>query len=226
MKKIIAIILASLMLLTFVACDNGSNDETTTNAPEITTEAENVTTEAPAPTEEEYAAAASVETIAQALINKYAEFTGLKDTYDQYMAEMPEEEQISYEEFCSYQLSCAPVDLTAEEIWLMGFSETPTGFSEAYCYQPMMMGQAFIGYVFRVAEGTDVEAFKSTLTSTCDPRWNICTMANTTVCESYGDLVYFSMMVVADEENPYGFTAEQKDAFYSTFVETIESSIQ
>lgn len=227
MKKILAIILASLMLLSFVACDNG-NTETTTEAPvnnEETT-AENVTTEAPAPTEEELAAAASAEAIAQALMNKYAEFAGMKEQYDMYMAEMPEEEQISYEEFCSYQLSVAPVDTTAEELWLMGFTEAPTGFSEAYCYQPMMMGQAFIGYIFRVAEGTDVEAFKTTLKDTCDPRWNICTMANTTVCESYGDLVYFTMMVVADEENPFGFTAEQKDAFYSTFVETIEGSIQ
>ena len=84
------------------------------------------------------------------------------------------------------------------------------------------MGTAFIGYIFRVAEGTDVEAFKKSLTDNCDPRWNICTMANTTVCESFGDLVYFSMMVVADEENPFGFTAEQKDGFYNTFIETIK----
>ena len=104
MKKILAIILASLMLLTFVACD--SNEETTTEAPEITTEAENVTTEAPAPTEEELAAAASVEAIAKALINKYAEFTGLEQTYNEMMAEMPEEEKISYEEFCSSRPPC------------------------------------------------------------------------------------------------------------------------
>ena len=171
MKKILAIILASMMLLSFVACDNG-NTETTTEAPvnnEETTAAENVTTEAPAPSEAELAAAASVEAIAQALMNKYAEFTGLKDIYDEYMAEMPEEDQISFEEFCSYQLSVAPVDTTAEELWLMGFNEAPAGFSEAYCYQPMMMGQAFIGYIFRVAEGTDVEAFKTTLKDTCDP---------------------------------------------------------
>ena len=229
MKKILAIILASMMLLSFVACDNG-NTETTTEAPvnneETTAAAENATTEAPAPSEAELAAAASVEAIAQALMNKYAEFTGLKDIYDEYMAEMPEEDQISFEEFCSYQLSVAPVDTTAEELWLMGFNEAPAGFSEAYCYQPMMMGQAFIGYIFRVAEGTDVEAFKTTLKDTCDPRWNICTMANTTVCESYGDLVYFSMMVVINDEYPDGFTAEQKDAFYNTFVETIEGSIQ
>ena len=166
MKKILALILASMMLLTLVACNNGGNTETTDNndvqAEETT--AENTSTEVAAPSEADLAAAASIETIAQALMSKYAEFTGLKQSYDEYMAEMPEEDQISYEEFCSYQLSVAPVDTTAEELWLMGFSEAPAGFSEAYCYQPMMMGQAFIGYVFRVAEGTDVEAFKTTLT--------------------------------------------------------------
>ena len=114
-----------------------------------------------------------------------------------------------------------PVEAGAE--WLSGFSVAPTGYAEAYCYQPMMMGQAFIGYVFRVAEGTDVEAFKKALTDTCDPRWNICTMANTTVCENYENIVYFSMMVVANEEMPDGFTAEQKDAFYSTFISAIEN---
>jgi hypothetical protein len=223
MKKILAIILASLMLLTLVACN--TTEENTTDAvvnEENTTEANNeeITTEVAAPSADELAAAASVEAIANALMGKYAEFTGVRDTYDEYMAEMPEEDQISFEEFCSYQLSVAPVDPE----WLMGFNEVPTGFSEAYCYQPMMMGKAFIGYIFRVAEGTDVEAFKKSLTDTCDPRWNICTMANTTVCESYGNLVYFSMMVVADDMNPFGFTAEQKDAFYNTFVETIENS--
>ena len=216
MKKILALILASMMLLTLVACGNTTEENTTEAKVEETTEA--------APSKEEIAANASVEAIANALIAKYADYTGIRDTYNEYMAEMSEEDQISYEEFLSYQLSVAPVEVGSE--WLMGFDATPAGYSEAYCYQPMMMGQAFIGYIFRVAEGTDVEAFKTTLKDTCDPRWNICTMANTTVCESYGDLVYFSMMVVINDEYPDGFTAEQKDAFYSTFVETIEGSIQ
>ncbi len=235
MKKTLAIILAALMLSTFVACDNGGNTEETTDATTdattvettVTTDAattEEVTTEVPGPTEEELAAAANLETIANALVLKYAEFSGARETYDQYMAELPEEDRISYEEFASTMLMVMPVDTTAEELWLQGFSAAPTGFSEAYCYQPMMMGQAFIGYVFRVAEGTDVEAFKKSLTDNCDPRWNICTMANTTVCESFGNLVYFSMMVVADDENPHGFTAEQKDAFTTTFIETITGS--
>ena len=229
MKKILAIILASLMLISFVACDN--NSEETTNEETINNETKNeetnkeeVTTEAPVPTETDLAAAASVEKIAQALVLKYADYIDLRSSYDSYIADLTEEdEKISFEEFCSFRIFSESIGADAE--WLQGFTEVPAGFSEAYCYGPNMMGQAFIGYIFRVADGTDVEAFKKTLTDTCDPRWNICTMANTTVCESYGNLVYFSMMNVANEENGnLGFTVEQKDGFYNTFVETIENS--
>lgn len=235
MKKSLSLILAALLLsASFVACTTeGDNKETTANTNESVTTGtvetnaattEEVTTEVPGPSEEELAAAANLEEIANALVIKYAEFSGARDTYDQYMAELPEEDRITYEEFAASMLMVMPVDLTVEEPWLQGIPTIPAGIAEGYCYQPMMMGQAFIGYVFRVAEGTDVEAFKKELTENADPRWNICTMANTTVCESFGNLVYFSMMVVADEENPFGFTVEQKDAFYNTFIETITGS--
>ena len=53
MKKILAIILASLMLISLVACGNGNNEETTTEAPVKNEETtlggnEEITTEAPA----------------------------------------------------------------------------------------------------------------------------------------------------------------------------------
>jgi len=214
MKKFLLTALAVIMALSMFACTNNN---------ELNGDLDNggVNNEQPEVNKAELAANASVEKIANALMAVYADYAGMRESYDQYMADMPAEEQISYEEYMSYQLSVMPVEAGAE--WLQGFTEVPTGYAEAYCYQPMMMGQAFIGYVFRVAEGTDVEAFKKALTDTCDPRWNICTMANTTVCENYEDLVYFSMMVVADEENPHGFTAEQKDGFYNTFVSAIEN---
>jgi len=212
--------LATLVLcVSLVACGNADNNDTPATSEPGTSES--------VPSEKDLAAAASVEKIATALINKYAEYTGMKDTYDQYMAELSEEDQIPYEEYLTQVLYVGPVDLSAgDELWLQGFTEAPTGFSEAYCYQPMMMGQAFIGYIFRVAEGTDVEAFKTSLKDTCDPRWNICTIANTTVCENYENIVYFSMMVVIDDENPHGFTEEQKNDFYNTFVEVIENSAE
>ena len=105
----------------------------------------------------------------------------------------------------------------------MGLTEVPAGIGEAYLYQPGMMGQAYIGYIFRLADGTDIEAFKTALKEKADLRWNICTSANTIICENYGDTVFFSMMVVADEENPFGFTAEQKDGFIKTFQDTVSA---
>ncbi len=215
MKKFLLTALAIIMSLSMFACNNSGNNGENNDENNVENNGGSEVNKA------ELAANASVEKIANALMATYADYTGMRENYDQYMADVSEEEQITYEEFMSYQLSVMPVEDGAE--WLMGFTEVPAGYAEAYCYQPMMMGQAFIGYVFRVAEGTDVEAFKATLTSTCDPRWNICTMANTTVCESYEDLVYFSMMVVIDEEHPDGFTAEQKDGFYNTFVSAIEN---
>lgn len=208
MKKFLLAAMAVIMAFSMFACSNNEGNNENNDAVN----------------EAELSAKASVENIATKLIHTYAEYTNVRTSYDEYMADMPAEDQIPYEEFLSYQLSVAPVEVGAE--CLMGFTTAPTGYSEAYCYQPMMMGQAFIGYIFRVSEGTDIEAFKKSLTDNCDPRWNICTMANTTVCESFGDLVYFSMMVVADEENPHGFTAEQKDGFYNTFVETIKNSAE
>ncbi len=211
MKKFLLTALAIIMAFSMFACTNNTENNGNNNDNQQVSK-------------EELAANASIEAIAKALLTKYADYTNVRASYDDYMASISQEEQISYEEFLSYQLSATPVEVGAE--WIMGFTTAPTGYSEAYCYQPMMMGQAFIGYIFRVAEGTDVEAFKKSLTDNCDPRWNICTMANTTVCESYGNLVYFSMMVVADAENPHGFTAEQKDGFYTTFVEAIENSAE
>jgi len=221
MKKFLALILATIMIFAIASCANNNdanNEQNGTSNDEQTTD---VTTEA-GPSKAELAANASIEGIAKAVINKYAEYTEMRKTYDEYMAEMAEEDKIPYEEFISYQLAVTPVENGAE--WLMGFSAVPTGFSEAYCYQPQMMGQAFIGYIFRLADGTDVEAFKTTLKNTCDPRWNICTAANTTVCENYENIVYFSMMVTVDDEHPQGFTEEQKNGFYSTFVDAIENA--
>lgn len=216
MKKILALILATLMLLSFVACNNGDNK------PEESTPAESTPAPAPAgPTDAELAANASLEKIANVLINKYAEIINVKAEFDNIMAEMPEEDRISYEKYLTYCLSVTPVEANAE--WLMGLEVAPTGYSEAYCYQPAMMGQAFIGYIFRLEEGTNMEAFKKSLTDNCVLNWNICTFANTVVCENFDNIVYFSMMVVANDENPDGFSVEQKDALYNTFLETIKN---
>lgn len=216
MKKIIALILASVMMLTLAACG-----KTPAENPGNTT-APTTTPTTKVPTKEELAAAASVEAIAKAQLNKFIEFAGMRASYDEYMAELEEADRIPFEEFISYQVTCRAIEKNEE--WLTALESVPTGFSEAYTYGPNMMGQAFIGYIFRVAEGTNVESFKANLKEICIPRWNICTEANTIICESYGNIVFFSMMVVIDNEHPDGFTAAQKQEFLNTFTASIEGS--
>ncbi len=213
MKKIIALILAALMLLTFVSCGQDPQKD------------DSITTEAPAPSQDE-TTTASLESIATALINKYAEYANLRGQYDDYMASLgedaSEEDKMTYETFASYQLVVQPVEKDAE--WLMGLTEIPTGYSECYNYIPSSMNP-FMGYVFRLEEGTDVEAFKKSLTDNCDLRWMICREANTIICENYGDVVLFQMCVVVNEDFPDGFTVEQKQGFIDTFNEVVKAPV-
>lgn len=218
MKKILALILSALMLLTVVAC--GSAEDTTADTQTDASSDKATDTEAPV-VDETPKSDVALETIAKALADKYAEYTGVRDSYNDYIASVEsEEDKMSYEDFVSFQI----VTMAVEDFeYLMGLTEVPAGIGEAYLYQPGMMGQAYIGYIFRLADGTDIEAFKTALKEKADLRWNICTSANTIICENYGDTVFFSMMVVADEENPFGFTAEQKDGFIKTFQDTVSA---
>ncbi len=87
------------------------------------------------------------------------------------------------------------------EGWLNGFTaESITGFTECAMFAPMIGTIAFMGYVFTLPEGADVEAFKTQLTSTADLRWNICTEAEEMVCDDEGDKVFFVMAPKTFEE--------------------------
>lgn len=77
--------------------------------------------------------------------------------------------------------------------WLSGFSADITGFKEGVSFGPMMGSIAFIGYVFELEEGSDVEAFMETLKSNADPRWQICVEAEETIVASAGNKVFFLM---------------------------------
>jgi hypothetical protein len=78
------------------------------------------------------------------------------------------------------------------EGWLNGFdAESITGFSEGAVFAPMIGTIAFMGYIFTLPEGADVEAFKTQLTSTANLRWNICTEADEMVCDNVGNKVFF-----------------------------------
>ena len=80
-----------------------------------------------------------------------------------------------------------------EEGFLMGFTTDILGFEKAVMFAPMIGSIPFVGYVFELSSADACEAFCTMLTENCDPRWNICTEADETVCGSAENLVFYVM---------------------------------
>lgn len=84
---------------------------------------------------------------------------------------------------------------------LTGFGNIEiTGFQEGAMFGPMIGTIPFVGYVFRLEEGTNGDAFVQTLKDNGDLRWNICTEADQMLVQQEGDLVFFLMSPVTMEE--------------------------
>lgn len=78
--------------------------------------------------------------------------------------------------------------------YLSGFDNVEiTGFKEGVMFAPMMGTIPFVGYVFTLEDGADVDAFKQLLSDNANLRWNICTEAEELVVESSGNTVFFLM---------------------------------
>lgn len=178
MKKIAALLLALSMMISIVACGGNKNNETTTNnsttvttdgttAGSNTTTDANVTTDTTATTTEApVTSAVSVEDAANAVISKVAALT------DDMLV---------------------PMGMSMEAGYLTGFNNEVSGFSECYAFMPMIGTIPFVGYVFRVSDAANAEAYLETLKSDSNPRWNLCTAADTTVTAIHGDLILFVM---------------------------------
>lgn len=85
---------------------------------------------------------------------------------------------------------------------LNGFGNTEIkGFKEGVMFSPTIGSIPFVGYVFTLEDGEDVEAFKKNLKDNADPRWNVCTEADETVVESSGNTVFFLMSPKSFEDD-------------------------
>ncbi len=88
-----------------------------------------------------------------------------------------------------------------EEGLLPGFDNTEiTGFSEGATFGPTISTIAFVGYVFTLEEGGDVDAFVETLQENANPNWNICTSADVTTVKASGNHVFFLMCPASFDE--------------------------
>ena len=84
--------------------------------------------------------------------------------------------------------------MEVEEGLLTGFGNAEiTGFTDGVMFAPMIGSIPFVGYVFALEDGADVEAFMQLLKDNADPRWNICVEAEETVVENADNMVFFVM---------------------------------
>lgn len=90
--------------------------------------------------------------------------------------------------------------MPVEAGFLNGFKSEINGFEKGVMFSPVIGTIPFVGYIFKLADGADIDAFKKTLRDNADLRWNICTEADEMICEAEGSLVFFIMAPASFEE--------------------------
>lgn len=99
----------------------------------------------------------------------------------------------------------SPMATPIEAGLLMGFDNAEiTGFQEGVMFGPMMGTIPFVGYIFELEDGADVDAFVKTLKDNANLRWNICTEAEELTVDSEDNTVFFLMSPKKFEEQPEG----------------------
>lgn len=165
MKKIIALLMAVLMIASMAACTK-SDEQFSTNEGDSTNGAPS----------------ASDATVGETLL---ADFKADTKGTAQEIAE-----RLMSNKIIQFMGGATPI----EEGLLSGFDNTEIkGFKEGAMFAPMMSSIAFVGYIFELEEGADVEAFKTTLKDSANLRWNICVEAEELLVESEGNKVFFLM---------------------------------
>ncbi|MBO5395990.1 MAG: hypothetical protein J6A97_03820 [Clostridia bacterium] len=170
MKKVIAIVLALVVVIGLVACATvgGNNDETTT-------------------LEETTGAATVANTFAEAFKAEAAKEGATTNTIAT---------ALSTNELVAFM----PMVQDMEAGYLAGFSADITGFKACTAFVPMIGTIPFVSYVFELEADADKDAFITTLKDNADLRWNICTAAEEMVAETEGNFVFFVMAPLSFEQ--------------------------
>lgn len=194
MKKIVSTLLIAVLSVSLVACGNNNADKDTNNntnnntngvvAETQTPESQVPETQVPETTENN--AAANGETLGTILA---ADFVTQVTANENATAL-----EIADAVLTNEKIAFAGATMEVEPGLLNGFGNAEiTGFSEGAMFGPMIGTIPFIGYIFTLEDGTDVETFKNDLKTNGDLRWNICTEADEMVVESAGNKVFFVM---------------------------------
>ena len=189
MKKIIALLACLALLLSMAACGT-KTPEVTDPAPQVTDPTPEVTdpTDEIVETPDEPAATG---TVGETLLATFkANSTGTAEELANAVISDP---------IIQFMGMATPINTTDFE-FLSGLGEAKIEYAEGAMFGPMIGTIPFIGYIFKLAEGTDVEAFKTTLEENANLRWNICTAAEELVVESEGNTVFFLMCPTTFEQ--------------------------
>lgn len=196
MKKLFAIILSVAMLLSFAACGGNEAPEAETTTTPVTDAPADDMNQPAAPGEgpEMPAVDAPVADGGEVSDGTSAAQTLLNVFYDE-LAGNPAAtaEELANKVIAHESIQFMPMVTPVEEGFLTGFDNEIKGFEEAYTFAPGIGTIPFVGYIFKLADGADVEAFKTTLETEANLRWNICTSADEMVCENVGNTVFFLM---------------------------------
>lgn len=180
MKKVLALILAAMLMLSITACSEKPASDATGDADNTQTENTDNTDNAENESNNESG------TVGEILS---------KDFKDRVTADTSLSAQAIADELVKNSvLQFGPAVMPVEAGFLTGFDNVEiTGFKEGVMFAPMIGTIPFVGYVFVLEDGADVEAFKTTLSDNANLRWNICTEAEEKVVENVGNTVFFLM---------------------------------
>ncbi len=99
------------------------------------------------------------------------------------------------------EIQFSPVVMPVEEGLLTGFVNNEIkGFKSGTVFAPMIGSIPFVGYIFELENEADVPDFISTLKSSANPRWNVCSEADEMITGSSGNIVFFVMCPASFEE--------------------------
>lgn len=199
MKKIIALLLCGVTLLSLVSCTrkNGNADDTTdkNEATQGDTEDSSMGSDSEDGTDSKEDGSdlttESDTTVGEALYNDF------KNDHSGTATEIAE--RLLENEVVGFMGGAVPV----EEGYLAGFDDTEIkGFKDGVMFAPMIGTIPFVGYIFELEDDSQVESFKTTLKNSANLRWNICTTADEMICENEGNKVFFLMCPTQFDEAP------------------------
>lgn len=193
MKKTLLAIIFAILVISLVSCgtkkDDGKDTDDAINDTESITDTDVIAPDTDASTETD-AETDSEELLSDSVVNAF--FEKAKDGMTA--------EEIANEMVKDGETEGYVVDVMGDDSYFMGFGNAEiTGYTEAARFSPMIGTIPFMAYIFILDEGADSAAFMQMLLDNCNPRWNICTEADTVKAEQSGNAILFLMC----QDHPY-----------------------